>query len=582
MKSVRLIPILMTLFSVVPLTAQTQILPLRDVRAGMKASGLTVFEGGKVEPFQVEVLGVLENAGPKQSIILARLSGGPLDRTGVMQGMSGSPVYYEGKLMGAVALSFQYSKEPIAGIRPIEEMLTTASTPAAPRAIRPGNPFDLASMMPKRAEYDMGPSKLIEIATPLWTTGFTRSTLDHFAPMLRAAGLEPAQGISGGGRLDNKMGDPANLKPGSMISVQLVSGDLAVGADGTVTHIDGKNVFAFGHRFLSVGDTEIPFARSEVMTLLPSQQSSFKISSPKEWMGVITQDRATAVAGTLGRTASLTPVTIRVKSNTGVSRNYEYKLEMVRDRLLTPLLLQMVIYSAIEATERTAGLASIAIRAKLNIAGKPAIPFENVYSGELGAPNLVSAAIAAPVAALLQSGFEQLRLNGIEMDLEIGNDKRQLQIDNLWASKREARPGETVELTALFTGDNGQEMTRTIPYTIPIGAPTGPLYFTATDGAAANLNEFRQFIFTPPRTEPQLLSFLNGLRPNTKAYVRVWRNTPSWQVQGETLPAPPPSMVLLLGRNQPQTSGSDVDELEIASGAYMMSGSRTVTIEVKD
>lgn len=582
MMKVRLFLTLSTLVCAVALSAQTPILPLRDVHAGMKASGLTVFEGGKVESFQAEILGVLENAGPKQSIILARLSGGPIEKTGVMQGMSGSPVYFEGKLLGAVALSFPFSKEPIAGIRPIEEMLAASSTPAAPRAVRPDNPFDLAALLPKPGEFQMGSTRLTEIATPFWIGGFTRATLDHFAPMLRAAGLEPVQGLSGGGHPARQMGDPAKLHPGSMISVQLISGDLAAGADGTVTHIDGKKVYAFGHRFLSVGDTEMPFARAEVMTLLSSQQSSFKISAAKEWMGSITQDRSAAITGTLGKAAALTPVNIKVRSRSGVARDSEYKLEMVRDRLLTPLLLQMAVFSAIDATERTTGLASIALRAKINLAGKPAIPFENVYSGELGAPNMVSAAIAAPVSALLQSGFENIQLTGIDLELDVTNEKRQLQIDNLWPSKREARPGETIELTVLFAGDNGQEMTRTLRYTIPVGAPLGPLYFTVTDGAAANLAEFRQFLFTPPRTEPQLLSFLNGLRPNTKAYVRVWRNTPSWQVQGETLPAPPPSMVLLLGRNQSQISGSQIDELEIASGAYMMSGSRTVTVEVKD
>ncbi len=562
--------------------AQPAILPLAEVKPGMRATGRTIFSGANIEEFQAEILGVLENVAPKQSIILARLSGGPLERTGVLQGMSGSPVYINGKLIGAVALSFPFSKEPIAGIRPIQEMLTSASTPAPPRAVRPENPFDLASLLPKRAEYDLGPTRLAEIATPFWINGFTPGTLQHFAPMLRGAGLEPVQGLSGGGNPGAALGDPARLQPGSMISVQLITGDLSAGADGTVTAIDGNSVYAFGHRFLSIGDTEMPFARSEVMTLLSSLNSSFKISAPKEWMGSITQDRTPAITGTLGRRAALIPITVSVNSRTGSARQWRYRMEMVRDRLLTPLLLQMAVFSAIDATERTVGLSSIALRAKIALDGRPAIPFENVYSGEMGAPSMVAAAISAPVTAILQSGFDNLRVTSLDLEIDVTNDKRQLQIDNLWASKLEARPGESIELTALFSGANGQEMTRTLRYTIPVGAPLGPLYFTVTDGAAANLQEFRQFLFTPPRTEPQLLSFLNGLRPNTKAFVRVWRNTPSWQVQGETLPAPPPSLVLLLGRGQPQTTGSRVDELELASGPYMMSGTRTVVVEVKD
>jgi hypothetical protein len=562
--------------------AQTPILPLRDVRPGMSATGRTVFEAGRIEEFGVQILGVLENVGPKQSVILARLSGGPLEKTGVLQGMSGSPVYFEGKLLGAVALSFPASKEPIAGIRPIEEMLTSAETPAAPRAVRLDNPFDLASLMPKRQEFDVGAGRLAEIATPLWLSGFTRSTVEHFGPMLRSAGLEPVQGLSGGGRMPQAMGDPSRLRPGSMISVQLMSGDLSSGADGTLTLVEGNRVFAFGHRFLAAGDTELPFARSEVMTLLPSLTSSFKISSPVEWMGTITEDRSSAISGTLGKRALMVPVSIRVRSRTGSSRDWNYRIEMVNDRLLTPLLLQMAVYSALDATERTVGLASIALRTRIDLGGGvPAIPFDNVYSSELAAPNSVSAALAAPVTALMQSGFDALRVRGLEVEMDVTNEKKQLQIDSLWPSKREAEPGETIELTALFSGENGQEMTKTVRYKIPAGAPAGPLYFTVVDGAAANLAEYRQFLFVPPRSQHQLLEFLNGLRPNTKAYIRVWRSQPSWQVQGETLPAPPPSLALLLGSNLPQLASAKVDEVEMASGGYMMSGTKTVVVEIK-
>ncbi|MGC4053229.1 MAG: SpoIVB peptidase S55 domain-containing protein [Paludibaculum sp.] len=255
------------------------ILPLREVQPGMKAIGRSVFAGMKVEEFQVEVLGVLENAGPKQSIILARLSGAGLEKTGVMQGMSGSPVYYNGRLMGAVALSFPFSKEPIAGIRPIEEMLTVSPSTRQTAEVR--FPYDGRETLPRSQGLEVGPQRMMEIATPFWLSGFTRNTVDYFAPALRAAGLEPVQGVSGGGRAVQGAGSAKTpLVPGSMISVQLVRGDLNVGADGTVTHLDGNRVYAFGHRFLAIGDTEMPFARSEVITLLASNNQSFKISTP--------------------------------------------------------------------------------------------------------------------------------------------------------------------------------------------------------------------------------------------------------------------------------------------------------------
>src|SRR5579871_4465264 len=190
------------------LQAAPAIFPLKDIRAGQRGIGRTVFSGSKIEEFQVEILGVLENIGPKQSIILARLKGGPLEHTGVMQGMSGSPVYIDGKLVGAVALGFPLSKDPIAGIRPIEEMLRVEPDPKARRHVTAGN------------------ARLEELATPLSFSGFTAATLEHFGSKLKELGMDPRQGVSGGGTPGDKMGDPKNLEPGSMISVQLMAGDL--------------------------------------------------------------------------------------------------------------------------------------------------------------------------------------------------------------------------------------------------------------------------------------------------------------------------------------------------------------------
>ncbi len=557
----------------------TRILPLKEVRAGMVATGRTVFAGGRVEEFRCEILGVLENAGPKQSIILARLSGGPLAQTGVLQGMSGSPVYYEGRLLGAVALSFPFSKEPVAGIRPIEEML--ANDPAPRRAARLQDPFQPASALPARQELQVGPSKLVEISTPFWLTGFTRAAVEYFAPALRAAGLEPVQGVSGGGRPVTPAAPP-KLEPGAMISVQLITGDMAVGADGTVTHVDGRKVYAFGHRFLATGDTEMPFARAEVLTLLPSINSSFKISTPREWMGSITQDRNTAIAGELGRQANLLPVAVKVRSRGPGARVWSYRMNMVQDRLFTPLLLQMAIFSAIDATERTTGLSTIVLHGRMQVAGAGTIPFDNLYSAEMGAPQQAAAAIAAPVAAVLQSGFEGMAMQSLDLDLEISDQKGQLQLDGVWPSRREVRPGEEVEITALYTGDRGVEMTRKAKYRVPVGAPTGPLYFTVTDGPNSNLAEYRQFLLAPPRSPEQLKGFLLGLRPNDRPYVRVWRTQPTLQVQGENLPAPPSSMAAVLGKTASQQANSLVEELRMAPAAYLFSGSKTIQVEVKE
>ena len=210
-----------------------------------------------------------------------------------MQGMSGSPVYIDGRLAGAVALGFDLAKEPICGIRPIEEMLRVEPDPKPAR-----------SVIAQRGRILSGPAfgeaRLQEIATPVSFAGFTAATLEHFAPQLRELGLDPRQGVSGGGRINDALGDPKRLEPGSMISVQLLSGDMNMGADGTITLLDGDKIYAFGHRLMAGGETEYPFARAEVLALLPALNSSFKISQAKEWMGTITEDRTTAICATSG------------------------------------------------------------------------------------------------------------------------------------------------------------------------------------------------------------------------------------------------------------------------------------------
>ncbi len=436
---------------------QTAIFPLSEVRAGQHGIGKTVFSGNKIEEFQVEILGVLENLGPRQSVILARLSGGPLQNTGVMQGMSGSPVYINGRLVGAVALAFNFAKEPIAGIRPIEEMLAISGPAAAkttpePRAAPQGHS---AECLPGRLSRTPAAS-LVEIATPVSFSGFTSGTLDRFAPELKKLGLEPRQGISSGGALPSKLGNPAQLRPGDMISVDLLSGDLTIGAEGTVTEVDGKRIYAFGHQFMSVGETELPFARAEVLALLPNLAASFKISSAREWMGTITQDRSTSIYGELGRKAETVPVAITVKD--GRRAPLGYHMQLVNDRVLSPFILQMAVYSAIDATERTLGLASYSLRGAVEFQhGVQPLKLDNTYSGDFNVPLQASSGVSSPLAYLMAAGFDALKIKNITLEIEASERKRLLQIDQVTASPKEVHAGQPVDLTVTFTGENGVE-----------------------------------------------------------------------------------------------------------------------------
>jgi hypothetical protein len=560
--------------------------PLQDIKAGMRGIGKTVFSGDRIEDFQVEILGVLENIGPKQSLILARLSGGPIETTGVMQGMSGSPVYIDGKLVGAVAMAFPFSKEPIAGIRPIADMLGVPNKPATRAKIRLTDTDVLASL-PKRGETQFGSSKMIDIATPVSFGGFTREAIERFAPQLRALGLEPLQGVSGGGRIPAAMGARAALQPGSMISVELVTGDLSMGADGTVTYIDGARMYAFGHRFLSVGSTDLPFARSEVLTLLPSISSSFKISAPRELMGSISLDHNTAVAGELGKRAAMAPVSIRVASPNG--KRSSYRMEMVDDRFLSPFLLQMSVFSAIDATERTVGAGSFLVKGQIEFRdGSAPVKLDNMFAGDANSAAQVALSAAIPLAFVLQGGFDTLRIKQVALNIESFDQKKQLQIDHVFAGRREARPGEKIELTVGLAGENGALVTRKVMYPAPIGLSAGPLYFTVSDAGTANITDFRQTIGATPRSAGQLISTVNQLKVNTKAYVRVWRPEPAYQLHGEDYPAPPPSLAMILARAQSgyggvsQAFNSKLADLEIDGAGAVVTGSKTIQVDIKE
>jgi len=548
------------------LYGQPGIFPLSELKAGQKGIGRTVFSGTTITNFDVEILGVLENSGPKQSLILGRLSGGPLATTGVMQGMSGSPVWVNGRLVGAVAFAFPFAKEAIAGIRPMGEILASTTSQASPRAARSGVRF--------------GEAQLEEIATPVAFDGLTQRTLDEFAPQLRDWGFSPRQGLGRGGR-PGAMGDPKLLAPGSMISVQLMTGDMNAGADGTVTWIDGKKIYAFGHRFLSVGDTELPFARAEVLALLPSLTTSFKISTPREWMGAITSDRNAAVAGELGRVAKLLPMRISVNGQ------HRYQVNVAPHRFLAPLMVQMAAFSALDATERSFGSATIGVRGQIEFEdGLPPVKLANQYTGDFSVIGVAALSAATPLATILEGVLPGLRLKGIELNFTVSEERRQWRIDSAWSNHRQAMPGDTLELTVGLSAENGREERKKIRYTVPTGAKSGTLYFTVGDAPTLNAFELRNLFSggtLAGKTPAEMIALLNRQRSNGNIYIRVWRADPSYGAGPVELPGLPPSAALSIAKNAPPppASGSLVAELTIDCGPVVVTGSKSFEVEVR-
>jgi hypothetical protein len=327
------------------------IYPLSEIKIGQKAVGKTVFLGNKVEEFEVEILGVMRNVQPRKNLIFSRVSGGPLERTGVMAGMSGSPVYIDGKLVGAVSMTFQFIKEPLAGITPIEDMIDSLERTEQPagggaRASLPaGSPLAGGKEIAVAAAGDGGPrvllsqvdpaiapptpgaarvvwggadTSLMQVATPLNLSGFTAEAIEHFAPQFKQLGWVPVQGAGGGTGTAEGGAPQASTpppQPGSMISVQLVRGDMAVAADGTVTHVENGRLYAFGHPFLSAGPVELPFTEASVIAGIPSYANSMKLSTPGRPLGVISQDQASGIGGVLGRAARMVPVELEMISD---------------------------------------------------------------------------------------------------------------------------------------------------------------------------------------------------------------------------------------------------------------------------
>jgi hypothetical protein len=577
--------------------AGADLYPLDRVRAGLKGVGRTVFAGEKVEEFEVQILGVLENVGPRQSIILGRLEGGPLARTGVMSGMSGSPVYLEGKLAGAAALAFPFATEPLVGIRPIGEMVETFEQRAEPAPaglaaiIRGGRwlPPESPRLLP--AVFDPLPEepKLAPIATPVHFAGFTSRALEVFAPALRELGLEPLQGVGGANRPHaSALGDPRSLQPGSMISVGLVRGDLNVNADGTVTHIDGNRVYAFGHRFLSSGPTEMPFMRSSVIALLPSRMVSFKISAAGELMGTIRQDRSTGIYGELGARPQMIPVELNLYSSR--SGNQRYRMELVNDRFLSPFLLQIAVFNALDASERLLGSSTVRVRGSIEFAGaSPAVELDNIYSGETNTALLAALGTALPMAQVMQSGFQDLRIGRIKLDLASLDERKQLRLERAWASRREVRAGEKVELAAVLRGENGAETVRKAPFEIPYGISAGPLNVTFADGASMNLMDLRLPTGAREATSgTQLVRALNRTRRNSALYIRVWRSERGFQLQNDLLPSPPASLRQILSAGPAASGGITntwaalIAEVELDASSSAISGSETIRITVKE
>ena len=592
---------------VVSLPAAPPYYSIEDVKPGMIATGHTVWQGDKIEEFNAHIIGVLRNViGPRRDLILAKLEGGPLAHTGVIAGMSGSPVYIDGKLVGAVSYSLgAFSKEPIAGITPIAEMIDAAmlDTPrppmgtrarlempvtrdrvaaalrgsmswARPFADRPGDVLMFGEGVTGQVATMLRP-----IATPLNLGGFSPEVADMLGASFRDYGFMPIAGAAAG---QTPAMSNMPLRPGSAVGVNIVSGDFNMGATGTVTEVVGNKIYAFGHPFFNLGPIAFPMTKAYIHTLLPSMTSSMKISTLGDVIGTVQQDRATTIAGLTGPAPATIPVKISLESERGFKKQFEFRV--VSDQLFTPLFTYASILSTLTSYERETGAATFNIRGTMNVKSHGEIKIEDLFSGNTASMS-TAGSVMAPLTFLLDNDFEPIQIEAVDLTIQSHEQPRTATIERVWLDGVRPRAGRTVPLKVLMRGYRGEEVVQTVPLEIPAGA-SGSLSVMVSDGARLAQWERREVRQpTEPRSVPQLMRALNTVRKNNRLYVRLLASDAGAVVRGEPLSSLPPSV---LGVFEADRSTGDFVPLRNATLAewnlpteHAVVGSRVLTISLE-
>lgn len=582
-----------------------QLFPLEDLKPGMKGTARTVFSGSETQEFGVEVLGVLPGfPGPRQSAIIARLSGPNVDKTGVFAGMSGSPVYIDGKLAGAIAYSFPFSREPIAGITPIKQMIDIFNKGTG--EIKSKEPKVVSFAQLAGTEWKMDPPKpavspisfitpvsagsplmpllgqqMMPIATPLVFTGISQESLSMFAQQLISNGLLPVSGLGGAAAITPMAPVDANtFPPGSSISVQLVRGDYSLAAAGTVTLRDGDRIYAFGHPFLSLGASDMPMSESSVVTVISNVNNSFKLTVPGHMVGTILQDRASGVFGMLRQAPKMIPV--KVNLHTSRDRKESFSYEIANDSFLTPLLLNITLFNTITSSERALGESTISIKGEIKVKGQEPIQIDRRFSASNSAL-AAAGSVAAPVGALLASGFDDVTLDGITLDISSTETKYAATLERVAIDRTEVRRGEKIEIQAYVRTESGKQFVQNIPIQIPDDVAEGQLLVFVGDGNA--LQEGSAAKSFVPQDLGQLVRTINTMKKSDRLYVKLFRITPGAVIGTNELPSLPPSVVATL--NSDRTSGgytptvlSPIYEKELPPADFVISGQQLIAIEI--
>lgn len=581
-----------------------EIMPLSQVQKGMKGYGVTVFDGTKLEKFDVEILGVLRNIGPDQNMILARVDHPVVQRAGIIAGMSGSPVYIDGKVIGALAFGWQFAKEPVCGIQPIEDMLkiptgggsSAAALGSQPssmmngaeflKAIGSGKTEELFQKMMTSASRPQAMSALSgakPIAVPLSMSSFAPETITRFAPFLEAMGFMAVPSgttASTGSAAAAKQGA---FKPGDPIGAVLLSGDFNVAATGTVTYVDGDRVYAFGHPFLDMGEISFPMAQSEIVDVMPSLASSFKFANTGAVVGALTQDRGVGIMGTLGAQANMIPVEVSVEAG-GTTKKYD--VSVIRHSQLSPLILAMAADTVIANAQRAAGERTVILDSEIKVKGYPAIHLREGWAGAQ-ARQSIPAYLALVSAYLISNEFHDAEIESVKLNVRHDDQLRIARVAEaaiIPPANGRIVAGDTVKVRAVMKPFRGDDFIETFDVKIPDDQPVGPAYVLVGSGSIANAVDFT-IVPPDPHTLDQVVDVLRRLKSSNDLTAGLYSNADGAVTSGVYLPNLPPSVRAVITAdtsNRPQALVRySAGEKKVKTLPYVVDGVVKIDVDIR-
>ena len=543
-----------------------ELAPVSELARGMRGYGLTVVEGTRIDTFGVEILGVEHNSMlPGRDVILVRLSGLGLEETGLVAGMSGSPVYVEGRLVGAVAWGWFAADEPVGLLTPIHEMLAVME-----RDLSPPARGSTAAPAPAR------PSGLVRLAAPVWVSGVGRGTAQRMAELLSPLGLEPL--LSPGG--DDPALETPPLQPGSAVGVQLMGGDLSMVGIGTVTHVDGDRLVAFGHDFIGSGAIDLPMTGAHIFGVLDHRFRSFKLGAATGTVGAVRQDRFGGIAGLTGARAGVLPVEVAVAPE-GETR--EFRFEVARHRFFTAGLIQSALIGALESTSKVMGETSIDLEIDIELDDGREVSWDQIYSG-VDATFGAAFDAGTPLRALVRTSFEGIRLAGVRVRAEVREEEvRVARLAGASLDRPRVRAGEEVTVSVRLAPYRSADRVLQIPVRVPADA-AGEVGVRVGSGRLANGWETERLDAGPPADPGELLRRLNRPRREDELVVQLTVAEPGLSVDGRELPSPPPSVHRLL--SQSPVAGSTrmvawrvLTEKRVPAG-FVLRGEQSLVLEV--